>query len=93
VCDDDKYFWVQAEAISAAAYLGFVTGEEHYWRWYDRLWSYCERHFVDGEHGAWFRILTADNRKVDDLKSPAGKVDYHTMGTCHDLLEILRCGV
>ena len=41
---------------------------------------------VDHEHGAWFRILTRDNRKYDDLKSPAGKTDYHTMGACYEVL-------
>ena len=48
------------------------------------------QHFVDHEHGAWYRILDADNRKYSDEKSPAGKTDYHTMGACHDVLHLLR---
>mgnify|MGYP006169782331 CR=1 FL=1 len=87
ICDSDKYFWVQAESLAAAARLATVTGEQRYWAAYDHLWAYSWRHFVDHEHGAWWRILTADNRKVSDEKSPAGKVDYHTMGACHDLLD------
>jgi mannose/cellobiose epimerase-like protein (N-acyl-D-glucosamine 2-epimerase family) len=83
VCDDDKYFWVQAESIAAAARLGA-------WDWYDRLWAYAWRHFVDHEHGAWYRILDRRNRKYSDEKSPAGKTDYHTMGACHDVLHVLR---
>jgi len=90
VCDDDKYFWVQAESIATAARLAIATGEERYWQWYDRLWDYAWTHMIDHRHGAWYRILDRENRKYDDEKSPAGKTDYHTMGACHDVLAVLR---
>jgi mannose/cellobiose epimerase-like protein (N-acyl-D-glucosamine 2-epimerase family) len=89
VCDGDKYFWVQAESIAAAAALAIQTGNASSWEWYDRLWTYAWRHFVDHEYGAWYRILAPDNRKLSDEKSPAGKVDYHTMGMCHEVLDLL----
>ncbi|MDR7296149.1 mannose/cellobiose epimerase-like protein (N-acyl-D-glucosamine 2-epimerase family) [Pelomonas aquatica] len=89
VCDGDKYFWVQAESLAAAAWLAVRTGDDTYWQWYDRLWAYAWQHFVDHEHGAWYRILAPDNRKVTDEKSPAGKTDYHTMGACQDVLAAL----
>jgi mannose/cellobiose epimerase-like protein (N-acyl-D-glucosamine 2-epimerase family) len=92
VCDDDKYFWVQAESLAAAARLAAGTGESRYWDWYERLWAYSWEHFVDHEHGAWYRILDARNRKYSDEKSPAGKTDYHTMGACYDVLAVLRNG-
>ncbi|GAA5068651.1 AGE family epimerase/isomerase [Lysobacter panacisoli] len=90
VCDDDKYFWVQAESIATAARLAVATGDATYWDWHQRLWAYAWRHFVDHEHGAWYRILDRRNRKYSDEKSPAGKTDYHTMGACHDVLQVLR---
>jgi mannose/cellobiose epimerase-like protein (N-acyl-D-glucosamine 2-epimerase family) len=90
VCDDDKYFWVQAESIAAAAVLAVRTGDASYWDWYERLWDYSWRHFVDHEYGAWYRILTRDNRKLSDEKSPAGKTDYHTMGACYEVLKVLK---
>jgi mannose/cellobiose epimerase-like protein (N-acyl-D-glucosamine 2-epimerase family) len=89
VCDSDKYFWVQAESLAAAARLALVTGEPRYWADYDRLWAYAWQHFVDHKHGAWWRILRADNSRISDEKSPPGKVDYHTMGACHDVLDAL----
>ncbi|MEJ1164547.1 AGE family epimerase/isomerase [Variovorax sp. CCNWLW186] len=89
VCDGDKYFWVQAESFAAAALLAVRTGDEGYWSWYDRIWAYSWEHFVDHRHGAWYRILTPDNRKISDEKSPAGKTDYHTMGACYDVLRAL----
>ncbi|MGA9343369.1 MAG: AGE family epimerase/isomerase, partial [Rhodanobacteraceae bacterium] len=86
VCDDDKYFWVQAESLAAAALLAHRTGEGLYWEWYERLWQYAWPHFVDHEYGAWYRILNRANQKYDDEKSPAGKTDYHTMGACYEVL-------
>ena len=89
VCDGDKYFWVQAECLAAAAWLAVRSGDERYWQWYDRLWAYAWEHFVDHEHGAWYRILSPSNQKLTDEKSPAGKTDYHTMGACQDVLAAL----
>lgn len=90
ICDDDKYFWVQAEAIAAAARLHAATGDPVYAQWYRRLWTYAWTHFVDHQHGAWYRILDRENGKYGNEKSPAGKTDYHTMGACHDVLSVLR---
>ena len=86
VCDADKYFWVQAESIAAAALLAQATGEQRYWDWYDTLWAYVWTHFVDHEYGAWYRILKTENSPYDKLKSPAGKTDYHTMGACYEVI-------
>lgn len=89
VCDGDKYFWVQAESLAAAAWLATRTGDDAYWQWYDRIWAYSWAHMIDHVHGAWYRIRTPDNRPYSDEKSPAGKTDYHTMGACHDVLRAL----
>lgn len=86
VCDADKYFWVQAESFAAAALLALRTGDDAFWQWYERIWDYSWRHMIDHAHGAWYRILTPDNRSYSDEKSPAGKTDYHTMGACYDVL-------
>jgi mannose/cellobiose epimerase-like protein (N-acyl-D-glucosamine 2-epimerase family) len=88
-CDSDKSSWVQAESLAAAAALGARTGEARWWEWYDRLWAYAWRCFVDRRRGAWYRILRRDNRAVSDEKSPAGKVDYHTLGACWDVMPLL----
>ncbi|HET7299288.1 MAG TPA: AGE family epimerase/isomerase [Oleiagrimonas sp.] len=89
ICDGDKYYWVQAESLAAASLLAERTGDDGYWQWYERLWRYAWEHFVDHEYGAWYRILTRDNRKYSDEKSPAGKTDYHTMGACYEVLNVM----
>jgi mannose/cellobiose epimerase-like protein (N-acyl-D-glucosamine 2-epimerase family) len=89
ICDGDKYFWVQAESLAAAALLARRSGAPKYWDWYEQIWRYSWTHFVDHEYGAWYRILSRDNRKYSDEKSPAGKTDYHTMGACYEILNVL----
>lgn len=86
ICDGDKYFWVQAESFAAAALLAEATNDEKYWQWYDKIWQYSWQHMIDHKHGAWYRILSEDNRANSDEKSPAGKTDYHTMGACYEVL-------
>jgi mannose/cellobiose epimerase-like protein (N-acyl-D-glucosamine 2-epimerase family) len=86
VCDADKYFWVQAESLAAAALLAQRSGDERFWQAYDQLWVYSWAHMIDHQHGAWYRIRRPDNQPYSDEKSPAGKTDYHTMGACYDVL-------
>ena len=89
VSDSDKYFWVQAESIAAAALLAKRTKNITYWDWYERIWSFSWKHMIDHNYGAWFRILDQKNDKYDNLKSPAGKTDYHTMGACYEVFNAI----
>lgn len=86
-CDSDKYFWVQAESLASAWRLWRVTGNDVFRTQYHQLWAWSWQHLVDHRYGAWFRIVGNDGRKLEDTKSPAGKVDYHTMGACWDVME------
>ena len=92
VCDGDKYFWVQAESLATAALLHARTSDAKYDEWYAKIWAYSWEHFIDHHYGAWYRILTQDNQKYSNEKSPAGKVDYHTMGACYEVLALIRHG-
>ncbi len=89
ICDRDKYFWVQAESFAAAALLANRTKDAKYWDWYEMIWQFSWKHMIDHKYGAWFRILDGKNNKYDDLKSPAGKTDYHTMGACYEVLKVI----
>lgn len=89
ICDDEKYFWVQAETIASAARLAVVTGDDSYWQWYDKIWKYCDEHMIDHKYGAWYRVLDRQNNKLSNEKSTAGgKCDYHTLGACWDVLQV-----
>ena len=88
-CDEDKYFWVQAESIAAAAALYQTTGIEKYLEQYNIMWNYVWNHFVDHKYGAWYRVLNRNNNKYSNHKSLAGaKCDYHTLGACFDIINV-----
>ncbi len=89
ICDDDRYHWVQAESLACAALLAERTGDGRYWDWYHRIWEYAWTHFIDHRYGGWYRILTRDGRKYSDQKSDAGKTDYHNMGACYEVLNVI----
>ena len=72
-CDGDKYFWVQAETIAAAAVLCARTADAAYWEWYERIWAYAWAHFVDHRDGAWYRILGPDNRVSTTRRAPPAR--------------------
>lgn len=92
VCDGDKYFWVQAESFAAAAYLYVITKNPKYLNYYNMIWQYSWNHMIDHQYGAWYRILTNENNKIETQKSPIGKTDYHTMGACYDVLSLRLSG-
>lgn len=58
----DRFHWVIAEGIGAAAALHAVTGEASYDDWQRRFWDFAERHLVDRERGGWRHELDAANR-------------------------------
>jgi len=90
-CDDDKYFWVQAESFAAAAMLYQATGESRYLDHYQSLWQYSWQHLVDHKYGAWYRVLHRNNKKYSSEKSAAGaKCDYHTLGACFEVIDVLE---
>jgi mannose/cellobiose epimerase-like protein (N-acyl-D-glucosamine 2-epimerase family) len=63
VYDGDKYFWVQAESFAAAALLAVRTGEAELLGLVRQHLGVRWEHFVDHRHGAWYRILTPQNRR------------------------------
>ena len=87
-CSTNKYFWVQAEGFAAAWRLYKATSDKKYLHDYRRIWRWSWDHLIDHTHGAWFRARNRDGSAIDNKKSPLGKTDYHTMGSCWDVLSI-----
>lgn len=87
-CSREKYYWVHSETAATAWRLYRLTGEQKYRDDYHYCWEYAWDHLIDHEHGAWFRVLSPDGKKLDNLKSPPGKTDYHTIGVCWDILSV-----
>ena len=92
--DTDRYYWVLAETVAAAALLATRsqasrTRAARYWDWYDRAWEYADRCFVDHQYGAWYRVLDRSGRRYDDKKSPPSETDYHPLGACYEILRAI----
>lgn len=87
--DAHKYFWVQAEAIATAWRLYQRMKKPSYRADYHKLWQWSWDHLVDHRHGGWYRITSREGNWIEPYKSPAGKVDYHTMGACWDILAVM----
>ncbi|MCO4836719.1 MAG: AGE family epimerase/isomerase [Oceanospirillaceae bacterium] len=87
VCDDNKYFWVQAETLPALAMLSKHYPDGPYLDYLQRLGAYCESHFIEPTSRVWRRVLNADNQPKDQwVALPGAKCDYHSIGACYDLL-------
>jgi mannose/cellobiose epimerase-like protein (N-acyl-D-glucosamine 2-epimerase family) len=90
ICDDEKYFWVHAEALAAAALLAKATNNQRYWDDYQRLWQYSWPAFCENEHKPWWRLLSREGKVLDkNIASPGAKIDYHTIGACLEILNVL----
>ncbi|MEQ8780320.1 MAG: AGE family epimerase/isomerase [Roseibium album] len=90
ILDTDQYYWVFSETIGSSALLALETGNPEYWGWYDRAWAYADRHFVDHDHGGWYRVLDQSGTRYSNQKSPASKTDYHPLSACFEVLEAYR---
>ena len=88
ISNENKYFWVQVEAIAAAWRLYKVTNDEKYYDYFNLLWKWCWDYFVDHKYGGWYCILNRKGEKLSNEKSPLGKTDYHTMGACWDIIKV-----
>jgi mannose/cellobiose epimerase-like protein (N-acyl-D-glucosamine 2-epimerase family) len=92
VCDWDKIFWVQVESIGTAAMLGVQTGQDAYWATYEKLWSYSWKHFVDHQHGSWFRRSNRENAPYFREKTKPKLCvdpDYHIAGALAGALSMM----
>lgn len=89
ICDDNKYFWVQAETLPALAMLNEQFPGQGYDAWLQQLAAYTQSHFIHPTTKVWRRILNANNQPLDPwVALPGAKCDYHSIGACFDLL---RC--
>ena len=86
ILDKDKYYWVHAEMLAAAAGLYRLDGNQKYIDWYNKCWQYVITYLSDAEYGGWFRVLNHKNEKYDNYKSPPAKTDYHPIAACNEAL-------
>ena len=74
---DMKLWWPQCEAIIALRMAYGLFKEEKYLDFYKKIESYCEKYFVDKEHGEWYGYLHYDNTVSTTLKGNIFKGPFH----------------
>lgn len=76
-----KLWWPATEGIGAAAFLAATTKEPFYDEWYERIWRFCDAHFIDHAKGSWFHELGDDLKPITCFFN--GKPDiYHALQCC-----------
>lgn len=87
---DMKLWWPHNEAIYATLLAHYLTGEERYLEWFERILAYSLAHFPDQECGEWFGYLHRDGSVALDLKGNRWKGPFHLPRQqlyCHLLLK------
>jgi sulfoquinovose isomerase len=76
-----KLWWPATEGIGAAAFLAALHGTEYYEQWYQRIWEFCDAHFIDHAQGGWFPELSEQLKPISGFFN--GKPDiYHALQAC-----------
>lgn len=94
VTNDDKHWWVQAEAVVGCLNAWKLSGERPFLDAALRTWRYIEARVVDKNHGEWFAVLTRDGMPrpdypefADSCKIGPWKCPYHNARAA---IEVMR---
>mgnify|MGYP000047092398 CR=1 FL=1 len=91
ICDDEKYFWVHAEAFAGAALLADALDDESYWQIYDQIWEYSWGKFCESSHGPWLRLLDRSGKNINEMiASPGAKIEYHPIAAACEVLRTIN---
>jgi mannose/cellobiose epimerase-like protein (N-acyl-D-glucosamine 2-epimerase family)/predicted GH43/DUF377 family glycosyl hydrolase len=86
--DEQRVWWVQAEAIVGCVDAWMESGDGRYLAAASRLWDFVESKMVDRRAGEWFWAVSAEGEP--DLGKPKGglwKTCYHNGRACLEIME------
>jgi mannobiose 2-epimerase len=76
--DDDKHWWMQAEAVVGFLNAHQLSGEEAFLEAAEATWAFVERFVVDRQHGEWRWRVRRDGAPIAGLpKVEPWKCPYH----------------
>jgi mannobiose 2-epimerase len=76
--DDEKHWWMQAEAVVGFLNAWELTGEEPFLAVAERAWAFVERFLVDRVQGEWRWRVLRDGTPIPGLpKVEPWKCPYH----------------
>jgi mannobiose 2-epimerase len=90
VVDDQKSWWVQAEAMVGFLNAYQLSGREHLLRSALRCWAYIQDKLVDRRHGGWYKVLHRDGAPdPTSYKVGPWECPYHHSRACMEMLDRL----
>jgi mannobiose 2-epimerase len=93
IVDDSKEWWPQAEAVVGFLNAWQISGDARYLEAVAKTWDCIRRHFIDREHGEWFRGVTRDGRVIlAHEKVGFWKCPYHNGRMGLEAVARLRAG-
>jgi len=76
--DDEKHWWMQAEAVVGFLNAYELAGEEPFLDAAEQAWGFVERFVIDREHGEWRWRVRRDGTPIPGLpKVEPWKCPYH----------------
>ncbi|MDE6460699.1 MAG: AGE family epimerase/isomerase [Paramuribaculum sp.] len=89
--DNEKHWWVQAEAVVGQAYLDRYHGMAGSLEGARKTWNYIRDNLVDNANGEWFWSRMPDGT-TNSREDKAGfwKCPYHNGRMCMETLRILK---
>ncbi len=90
VTDPDFEWWPQAEAAVGFLNAYQLSRQPHFLKAALRSWDFIETHFIDQEHGEWFRHVSKDYTvDMSAAKVSFWKCPYHNGRACMELMDRL----
>ena len=86
--DDDRHWWVQAEAVVGFFNIYQYFGDEQALEKATHCWQYIKQNLIDNENGEWYWSRHADGTlNLEDDKAGFWKCPYHNGRMCLELIE------
>jgi mannobiose 2-epimerase len=86
--DDEKHWWMQAEAIVGFVNAWELTGERAFLEAAECTWDFVERFLIDRTHGEWRWRVARDGSPIPGLpKVEPWKCPYHNSRAALEVVE------
>jgi mannobiose 2-epimerase len=86
--DDEKHWWMQAEAVVGFLNAYELTGDEAFLDAAERTWAFIDRFLVDRTHGEWRWRVRRDGSIIPGLpKVEPWKCPYHNTRAALEVIE------
>jgi mannobiose 2-epimerase len=90
VVDDQKSWWVQAEAMVGFTNAYLLSGDERFLCAAQRSWAYIQAHHVDRIYGGWYKNLHRDGAPdPESYKVGPWECPYHHSRACMEMMDRL----